>query len=49
MAMNLLNFLQLPIVQLFQTFHLYTLINKGEGDILLGLTLEKSQILKSQL
>ena len=46
---NLLDFLQLLIVQLFKKFHLNILRNEGAGDNFLGLTLEKSQILKSQL
>ena len=48
-AMKLLDFLQLFIVQLLKKFHLNILKNEGAGDNFLGLTLEKSQILKSQL
>ena len=47
--MKLLEFLQLLIVQLFKKFHLNILKNEGAGDNFLGLTLAKSQILKSQL
>ena len=49
MAMKLLDFLQLPIVQLFVKFHSNMLRNEGEGDNILGLTLEISKSLKSQL
>ena len=48
-AMKLLDFLQLLIVQLLKKFHRNILKNEGAGDNFLGLTLEKSQILKSQL
>ena len=47
--MKLLDFLQLLIVQLLRKFHSNILKNEGAGDNFLGLTLEKSQILKSQL
>ena len=47
--MKLLDFLQLRIVQLLKKFHWNVLKNEGAGDDFLGLTLEKSQILKSQL
>ena len=47
--MKLLDFLQLPIVQLLRKFYCNILENEGAGDNFLGLTLEKSQILKSQL
>ena len=47
--MKLLDFLQLLIVQLLKKFHENILKNEGAGDNFLGLTLEKSQILKSQL
>ena len=47
--MKLLDFLQLLIVQLLKKFHLNILKNEGAGDNFLGLTLEKSQIFKSQL
>ena len=45
-AMKLLDFSQLPTVQLFRKFHCNILKNEGAGDSFLGLTLEKSQILK---
>ena len=47
--MKLLDFLQLLIVQLLKKFHRNILKNEGAGDNFLGLTQEKSQILKSQL
>ena len=47
--MKLLDFLQLLIVQLLKKFHWNILKNEGAGDNILGLTQEKSQILKSQL
>ena len=47
--MKLLDFLQLPIVQVLRKFHGNILTNEGEGDNYLGLTLEKSQVLKSQI
>ena len=47
--MKLLDFLQLLIVQLLKKFHENILKNEGAGDNFLGLTLKKSQILKSQL
>ena len=47
--MKLLDFLQLLILQLLRKFHRNIFKNNGEGDSFLGLTLEKSQILKSQL
>ena len=47
MPMKLLDFLQLPIMQLLRKFHLNILTTEGEGDNILGLTLKKSQILKS--
>ena len=47
--MKLLDFLQLLIVQLLKNFHRNILKNEGAGDNFLGLTQEKSQILKSQL
>ena len=40
MAKKLLEFLQLPIVQLLRKFHLNILTDEGEGDNFLGLTLE---------
>ena len=45
MVMKLLDFLQLPIAQLLRSFNE---IFQREGDNILGLTLEKSQILESQ-
>ena len=47
--MKLLDFLQLLIIQLLKKFHRNILKNEGVGDNFLGLTLEKSKILKSQL
>ena len=47
--MKLLDSLQILIVQLLKKFHENILKNEGAGDNFLGLTLEKSQILKSQL
>ena len=47
--MKLLVLLQLLIVQLLKKFHRNILKNEGAGDNFLGLTQEKSQILKSQL
>ena len=47
--MKLLDVLQLLIVQLLKKFLKNILKNEGAGDNFLGLTLEKSQILKSQL
>ena len=47
--MKLLDFLQLLIVQLLKKFYQSILKNEGVGDDFLGLTLEKSHILKSQL
>ena len=49
MVMKLLDFLQLPVVQLLRKFLLSILTNDGEGVNFSGLNLEKSQILKSQL
>ena len=46
--MKLLDFLQLIIVQLLKKFLWNILTNDGAGDNFLGLTQEKSQILKSQ-
>ena len=47
--MKFLDFLQLPIVQLLGKFHRNILKNEVAGDNFLGLTLEKSQILKVQV
>ena len=47
--MKLLDFLQLLIAQLVKKFHRNILKNEGAGDDFQRLTLEKSQILKSQL
>ena len=47
--MKFLDFLQLLIVQLLKKFHWNILTNEGAGENFLGLTQEKSQILKSQL
>ena len=48
-AMKLRDFLQLLILQLLKKFHWNIMKNEGAGDNFLGLTQEKSQILKSQL
>ena len=47
--MKLLDFLQLLIVQLLKKDSLTCFENEGAGDNFLGLTHEKSQLLKSQL
>ena len=47
--MKLLDFFQLLIVQLLRKFIEIFLKNEGAGDNFLGLTLEKLQILNSQL
>ena len=47
--MKLLDFLQLLIVQLLKRIHPNIFKNEGAGDNFLGLTLAKSQVLKSQL
>ena len=49
MVMKLLEFLQLPIVHFLRKFHSKILTNEGKGDNSLGLTLEKSEFLESQL
>ena len=48
-ALKLLDFLQVLIMQLLKRFHWNILKNEGAGDNFLRLTQEKSQILKSQL
>ena len=47
--MKLLDFLELLLVQRLKKFNRNILKNEGAGDNFLGLTLAKSQILKSQL
>ena len=47
--MKVLDFLKLLIMQLLKKFHRNILQNEGAGGNFLGLTLEKPQLLKSQL